>query len=329
MLETVSSEKECKIYRIETDAECTSEEYIATTPGTRAICNDSALAGVDYTLALKNSCSDILKGLKTSGVLNMDEKDTIVFNVLRGGLNFGLREALASAYDWNRHGSAFISAQRVRKSRNSEEWHITESHYKKVYVPDNAWVVIGDVVATGTSLEYAMQELSRAVEQSGSQLKGILFFTYGGRRSGEIISRTDKICRDRFPAYEKSVLVYLEGCFEVPGSATPLSIKITGTDLIRYQSLLAPEFIDSQYEDPAYPLERCAIYDAGSRAFWLPEYLADVHSYWTQTKNLAEKMSFCDLLKERMPRLDCERFGKVDLRELCDRQISKIAELMD
>ena len=43
----------------------------------------------------------------------------------------------------------------------------------------------------------------------------------------------------------------------------------------------------SQAECVTYPLERCAIYDAGSRAFDVPAYLADVRGYWEQVVRLA------------------------------------------
>jgi hypothetical protein len=88
---------------------------------------------------------------------------------------------------------------------------------------------------------------------------------------------------------------------------------------------MAPEFIESQYEDPAYPIERCIIYDAGSRAFWTREYIEDVVGYWKQNLDLAERgMSFEELVRERMPVLDASRFGSVDLAALARRQIAAL-----
>ena len=68
---------------------------------------------------------------------------------------------------------------------------------------------------------------------------------------------------------------------------------------------MAPEFIESQYEDPSYPLERCTIYDAGSRAFWVREYANDVLNYWKQVLDLAASgISFLEYLEQRFPELD-------------------------
>lgn len=88
---------------------------------------------------------------------------------------------------------------------------------------------------------------------------------------------------------------------------------------------MAPEFSESQYEDPAFPLERCVIYDAGSRAFWVREYAADVRAYWEQVLHLAERgISFRDYLQERFPELDVNRYGDISLKELALRQIERI-----
>ena len=235
------------------------------------------------------------------------------------------RDALAAAYNWNAHTTSFISAQRARDERDTDAWHITENAYRKVYLPPRASFVIGDVVATGTSLRYGLQELVLAAREQKIDVRSILFFTYGGPQSENILSEIDARCRELFPGYEKTTLIYLEGRFAVAASDTPLHVRLTGTDLLRLGSLMAPEFIESQYENPAYPLERCIIYDAGSRAFWLYEYVEDVIGYWKQNLQFAEQgMTFTELLRERFPQIDPARFGDVDLKQLC---LARLADM--
>lgn len=326
MLEKIDVSKRCSLYRMDTGN--TIDGIIASTPETRAIANDPKVMGVDYTRGLARACSQILKTLAGNGLACLEEQETIVFNILRGGLNFGLREALADAFGWNCHGSSFISAQRARDDDSPEQWHIVENEYAKVYMPETASIVIGDVVATGTSLEYAIKALVAETKRQGSRLRSVVFFTIGGPRALEILKATDALCRKTFPEYEKTTLVYLEGCFTVPVPSTPLQIKITGTDLVRLDAQMALEFVASQYEDPAYPIQRCTIYDAGSRAFWTPEYLDDLHDYWTRVKALAKGgVSFEALVAERCPCLDPERFGSVALDAVCDDQLAWIAGL--
>lgn len=317
MLEKLTRTEDCGLYRMKADTAV--DTIIATTPETRAICNDPRVMGLEYTTGLKAACARILNCLDKSGLTCLEERETIVYDILRGGLNFGLREALGMAFGWNRHGCSFISAQRARDDNSPEQWHIVESEYSKVYMPKTASIVIGDVVATGTSLEHAMQALVGEAEKQGTLIRSIVFFTFGSPRAREILSNTDAMCRQRFDGYEGTCLVYLEGCFSVPTPQTPVQIKITGTDLLRRDAVMAPEFIDSQYEDPSFPLQRCTIYDAGSRAFWPPEYLEDLKDYWTRVSKLAERgITFEALLAERFPDLDPGPFGKVDLGEVCE-----------
>ena len=303
-----------RLYRIApAAADDRVEAYVATTPQTRLISNDPTVAGLRYTRSLREACTDLLRALAPE----VPESDAVVVNILRGGLNFGLREALADAFGWNAHTTCFMSAQRARDDADPESWHITENSYKKVYFPKSASFFVGDVVATGTSLRYGLRELFGTAAEQQTDVRNLFFFTYGGPKAHEILREIDARCRSLFPNYARTVLVYLEGRFEVPAPDTPLHVRLTGTDLIRLGSLMAPEFVASQYEAPSYPIERCTIYDAGSRAFWLYEYVEDVIQYWRQNLQFANHgMTFAALLAERFPELDPARFGDVDLKAL-------------
>lgn len=312
--------------------------FIASTPQTRAITNDPFVYGVDYTSKLSEACASVFKyGYHNFQELisgTCHEKSSTVLNILRGGLNFGLREALSKALGWNAHSAAFISAQRARNSENPEEWHITESSYQKVYLPKDACIVFGDVVATGTSLEYALNQILDIAKKEGQSISSFIFFTIGGPRSHEILEVISKKAKQIFPNFSASIVIYLEGCFSVAETDTPVSIKYTGTDLLRSNSILSPEFLNSQSQNPAFPIERCTIYDAGSRSFWVSEYFEDVLDYWEKTKALSGKMSYLDLLKERFPEYleYADQKGlslnDLDLKSICEKQISTIEKIL-
>ncbi|BDC99891.1 hypothetical protein [Persicobacter psychrovividus] len=327
MLKKIHDQSDCAIYAIDDQVETTIERYILSTPESRAICNDPMVMGLNYTRKLQKACASFFKGIAAAEMLALHERQSLIFNILRGGLNFSLREALADAYDWNMHGSAFISAQRRRVEGNSEEWEITEDGYKKVYFPANAQVVVGDVVATGTSLKHGLECMIDEAKQQQVGLKNIVFFTFGGPKTEEVMAAIDAECKATFPEYEKTVVCYIEGRFAIATPETPLSIKLTGTDLLRRDSLLAPEFLASQMENPAFPLERCTIYDAGSRAFNVPEYVEDVMDYWQQVVALAKETSYQALLTERCPDMDAADFGQVDLLTVAQQQVDKLKAL--
>jgi uracil phosphoribosyltransferase len=330
-IELLSKTDRCSLYEVKADESLPIRRFLASTPETRHICNDPFVCGVTYTRDLKNSCCSVLSALKSVDAFNIKERETTVLHILRGGLNFGIREALCEAFSWNAHSSAFISAQRARSSVNPDDWYITENMYNKVYLPEIASVVFADVVASGTSLLYALKQLFSLAETQKVSLRSIVFFTLGGKRSEEIIAEVDQMCRSQFSSYSSSSVVYFEGRFEVAGSESKQRIRYTGTDLLRTNSLLTPEFVESQYGNPSYPIERCVIYDAGSRAFWLSEYFHDVADYWEKVMKLArDGMTFSQLVAERFPELaNIERFGDVNLEEVCARQIARCKDALE
>lgn len=331
-LTSLVSTPELALYEIHDEGELANRQtlgcqrFIASTPQTRSICNDPTVAGCQYTDRLREACALVL----ASHDFGLAEREVVVVNILRGALNFGLREALEQAYGWTHHNTSFISAQRARDTKDMESWHITENGYKKIYFPTTTSLVMGDVVATGTSLRFAMEEIVRAATEQKCNLRNIVFFTYGGDYAEKIFNDIDRECRRLFPDYQTTNVIYLEGRFTVPDKSTPLTIRLTGTDLLRYNALMAPEFIESQYEQPAYPIERCIIYDAGSRAFWIPEYVADVKGYWRQTLELANKgMTYKELVAERFPQLDLNRLPNANLEKICRTQIRRMEKNFD
>ena len=297
--------------------------FVATTPQTRAICNDPLIYGLSYTRKLRQACVSVLKALQPELV----ESETVVAHLLRGGLNFGLREALGEAFEWNAHGSTFLSAQRKRTSDDPECWEIRESEYRKFVIPPEVSFVLGDVVASGASLEYGLTTLADAVKERGASLRSILFFTIGGPRTEEVFHAVDNRLRREHQAYQGSTLIYLEGRFPLADCETSLKIKVTGTDLLRHGNDMAPEFIESQYENPMFPVERCTIYDAGSRAFEPDCYLRDVLEYWEEVATF-HRLSFTDYLKERAPSLEPGRFQVTSLRQLAELQCEKLRSVL-
>ncbi len=329
MLKEINRDKDGVIYQVEDHAVTAIHRYILSTAETRAICNDPMVMGCDYTEKLERACATFLQLSKKSTAMHLQENRSVVFNILRGGLNFGLRGALAKAFGWNNHSSSFVTAQRARITEDSELWHITEDEYKKISFPPKAQIILGDVVATGTSLKHALDIMVKEAVRQGTELSSILFFTLGGPMSEKRLIEADKACRNHFPHYEGTHVCYIEGRFFVPTAESEVAIKITGTDLMRSNSLLAPEFIESNYQAPSYPLERCTIYDAGSRAYQVREYLEDVLDYWTKVLALSKTMTFEEMLAERFAEIDTKRFGNVSLSQVANEQLQKLSSVLN
>ncbi len=313
------------------DAHSLLQEFIISTPETRSICNDPFVLGVHYTRMLRKAGARAFTALREHGAFKGDESSTAVLTILRGGLNFELREALSDAFGWNSHDAWFISAQRRLTDPDNGHWEICEDAYSKIYPKGDVDVVLGDVVATGTSLRHGLSKLTAArKENSEVRYKSVTFFTIGAAVSGDILSAWQAEIAALQGLAPVCTAVYFEGIFGVASPETPLAIKIDGTDLLRRDGPMAAEFLNSQYENATYPLERCTIYDAGSRAFHVREYLEDVIDYWQKVSRLAENgYDFETLCRERCPELDVTKFQTGTLVELARAQLHRLEALLN
>lgn len=274
--------------------------YVVSTPETRAICNCPEILGCQYTDMLRTA---MVKALQTipfvQQLVENFGQEICVVNILRGGLNFDLRNALHLAYNLNGHATSYISSQRYKQN---DHFVIKEDTYRKLTFPPDAVVFISDVVATGATVENCLNIMADHLGERKIGLRNLVFFTIGCPMVEAVLSRYDAVLRRISPNYNATYLVYLEGRFRLVAADTELRICIPGTDFVRFDSLLAPEFELSQYRQIHYPLERCTIYDAGSRAFDAREYLEDVRHYWELVKELSSHgMTLREAMKERWP----------------------------
>ncbi len=307
-LEVVSRRPDVSWYRLLGEHQGAVTRWVVSTPETVAICNRPEVLGVEYTDKLAAATTRALATAPFRGLLeSVPSSSLCVMNFLRGSLNFELRNAVARALNSNDHVTCFMSSQRFRESGR---WHVKENMYRKIHIPTDAVLLFGDVVATGVTLDSGLEVLVQHMVESRASVKGIVFFTIGCHKIEKYLLKYDELLRKSFPGYEQTHVVYFEGKMKMVDSSTKLVIGIPGTDLIKLDALLAPEFEFSQYEDVAPVLERCVIYDAGSRSFDAREYLADVAGYWRQVQGLGKRgYTLREALMERWPEGDYQSFA--------------------
>ncbi|MDP8247888.1 MAG: hypothetical protein P9M00_07100 [Candidatus Tritonobacter lacicola] len=283
------------------------DRFIISTAPTRRICNVPDLVGCEFTRALEDGITLALQNFPPKArIASMGPGSVNVVHFLRAGLNFGIRNALSRAYGFNEHSSSFITSQRKRDEHG--RWYICDDQYRKIELPMNSSLFIGEIVATGVTIRNALGIIFDRAKNLGRPISNLFFFTIACHKVEKILREFDMKFRAAFPGYEKTTIVYLEGKFHLADSKTAVQLKLQGTDLMRFPGILAPEFELSQYEDISYPLERCTIYDGGSRAFNVEEYLRDVRWYWGGLKRLSgEGLTLYDALKERWPQREYEQ----------------------
>ncbi len=232
--------------------------------------------------------------------------ETNVISILRGGLNFGIRESLAKAYGYNKHSTTYLISQRT-KDPVTNKWSAEVQTYKKITIPKVVNFFLGDVIGTGTSLREALAALDKVIEQVNVRtVKRFTVMTFGCYRAEKVLEEYDAQLRKKFPDYQGTTIIYFEGKFKLVNNEIASGIRLTdsGTDFLRRDCMLTPEFALSQYEQAYFPLERCTIYDAGSRAFDILLYKAELQEYWAKMLSEANNgYTLFDALQDRYPDL--------------------------
>lgn len=250
------------------------KRYAVSTPFTRNILNKPEIIGFDYIKQMSNGVYEILKLFQQFE--KYSDKNISVFHFLRGGLNFGIFNMLNTAYGFNRMNASFITSQRYKRH---SDWFIKDDQYRKFSIPEDATIFIGDVIATGTTLDNGLEILRKQCLSEDKNIRSIVMFTIGCQKAEEILTKYHAIFQKNFD-YDETILIYFEGRFVVPKSKNDFTICLPGTDLVRKGALMTSEFIKSQDEKIAYPLERCVVYDVGARTYDCMKHLDDVIDYW-------------------------------------------------
>jgi hypothetical protein len=238
---------------------------------------------------MQNGVTNALKGINIlEGLSTISSKTVNVYHILRGALNFEVRDALRKAYGYKWHSSSYISSQRVLKEGHFE---ISEDYYRKFIMPDNVTIYTADIVASGVSLNHSIEYINTYLESQKLHLKNMVFITIGCIEAENVLSKWHRVFKESFPGFERTFLIYLEGRFGLATEDTPLYNCIYDTDLLKnYKlgALLSPEYEHSQFDRMIIGLEACAIYDGGKKGFEPVNHIKDVLEFWEKQQETAQ-----------------------------------------
>lgn len=293
------------VYRIEgPGVDDDFKRYTVSTRDTRDLMNYPEIINCDFTNLMQNGVTNALKGINILERLSSTSSKSInVCHILRGGLNFKVRDALRKAFGYKWHSSSYISSQRVLKEG---KFKISEDTYRKFIIPDRATLYTADIVASGVSLDHGIEYVSTYLRSQGCQLKNFIFITIGCIEAEKVLAKWHKTFKNSFPEYEKTILIYLEGRFALATRNTPLYNYLYDTDLLKnYKlgALLTPEFEHSQFDRVIIGLEACAIYDGGKKGFEPVNHVKDILEFWEKQLEVGreKKLSIWEEYNARMP----------------------------
>jgi hypothetical protein len=278
--------------------------YVVSTRDTRDLMNYPEIINCDFTDLLQNGITNALKGINILERLSaINSKSVNVYHILRGGLNFRVRDALRKAFGYKWHSSSYISSQRVLKEGKYE---ISEDYYRKFLIPNHATLYTADIVASGVSLNHGIEYINNFLCSQNFHLKNMIFITIGCIEAEKVLSKWHETFKKIYPEYERTILIYLEGRFALATQNSPLFNYTYDTDLLKnYKlgALLAPEFEHSQFDRMVIGLEACAIYDGGKKGFEPVNHIKDVLEFWEKQLEVGKKrnLSVWEEYNARLP----------------------------
>ena len=251
--------------------------------------NFPEIVNSDFTNLMKNGITNALKGLNNIEHLSsINSKQVNVYHILRGGLNFEVRNALHKAFGYKWHSSSYITSQRHEKDG---EFAIEDDSYRKFQIPNNTTVYSADIVASGASLDNSLLFLDNYLTAENLKIKNFVFVTIGCSKAEDILEKWDKKFKKTHPEFERTILIYLEGRFALGSKDLPLYNVLPNTDLLKnykFGALITPEYEFSQFEKMIIPLEACSIYDGGKKSFEPVQHIIDILEFWEKQAASAE-----------------------------------------
>lgn len=277
------------------------KKFVVSTRQTRDLLNNPEIVGHTFRRKMREALELTLRHFPEPRLLEtLDDTRSGILCFLRGGLNFDLAGALGDAFGFEKQTVSYMTSQRD-KDKNGR-WFIKDAQFQKFVFERNSTIFCGDIVATGSTVLNGVECLLNNAKNSGRPIRNLVFFTIGCHKLEKILETFYDPFKAAFKGFESICVVYLEGKFHLADSKTDVELKVQGTDLMRRDALMAPEFLLSQYDRLPPCLEQCVIYDGGTRSFNVEKYLAEVVGYWMKVRNLAlNGKTLLEYLEERFP----------------------------
>lgn len=262
------------------------------------VLTDGRFVGLQFRNRVTQALETALQQLLTvDGCVRDALRKPGTLTILRGGLNFGLNDAVERAAGVPPTAS-FMTSQRTVVGGRAQ---ISDDSYRRFNLNDAKCLVIGDIAATGMTIVNALSRL--VFESHEKEDLEVVIVTIGTRRF-----------IDRLAAFMDSPdglvllgrgwkfsVVFLEAAFGVyTGPGTDLG-RLPLTDFVRAGAVSSKPFIELSASDPTSLLERCTIYDGGVRGFEPVDHLSGIESYWHRLRelSLAREGGFEKFLEER------------------------------
>ena len=263
--------EDTNIYKL-VSTQLSNRYFVLSGPGTRELLSSPEVVGFPCYTALLRETVAALRYLLSTGLGG----DFDILTILRGGLNYPLEEACAQAGIRVRD-MHFVSCERIIENNVITGLEIK---YEKLRPTPGRILAIGDIIASGATLERCLDYVVGEFKRRGGGIRRMVFFTIGGTRAVELMEEMTPRLMELFPGFEGFDCFFFEGMFTVYGGPGASGINVKDIDFGWNGGVVAPEFRSHVMEHPDSLFEKCIIYDGGARRYEIPLHIYEVMDYW-------------------------------------------------
>lgn len=248
-----------------------SRIFILSSKASRNLITYPELIGIDVQNSLFQATADFLSFSKDNNILG----NINIFNILRGGLNFPLEKACATLKSVVPTVS-FVSSERI----TIKDEISLKINYKKLIPVSNASIIIGDIIASGNTLRYAVEYMLEYYSSCSVTPKNIIVFTIGTYNTLTTILELNKLLCSRWGSFEGIIPVFYEAIFNVYSDSGITGLNTKGLDFYLADAFVVPQLRAAYIDRWSALFEKCAIYDGGDRRFNPEAHMRLICDYW-------------------------------------------------
>lgn len=249
---------------------------VSSTPATRQLLTDPHLVGSRYTEALRTGVRDALS-LTTSAVPALEaaltQSRAEILTILRGGLTFDAQGAV-EAVSGVPPSVSFIGTRRPGDGPVSVDYERWED-------VDGAVLVLGDIVATGSTVELTLRKVLDEAVAHRRRIVHIVVVTVAAAPGVAAIETLVNSYAAVLPAPPSATVIALESIFRLPEPGVENGFPQAPFDFLRGTPATAPEFEWERLARLDSLLEKCVVYDGGLRAFSPARHFDFRKEWWT------------------------------------------------
>lgn len=247
------------LYKLEREG-FPSNTYVFTSSYSREILYNPQIAGLRLQLAMEKVGPVFVEIASRKAFAGESRKSVVELVLLAGGLYYGIGKGFREVYGYA-VPQCFLGIKRQKIEGSAGEFSADVGYLNFEALPKDPCVIIGDTIATGTTLIEALELLKNQIEKEGSNLRKVIVCSLAAATLGvRKLAEFERRMKETNPDFELYLIV-AEGLFHLMPDGTDMRF-------LREDSFLPAttrEYTLEKYGPVLGEKMKCAVFDWGTR----------------------------------------------------------------